>query len=50
MAPFPPVEPFVLDEKPASVPVEQPVQEEKPAGEPEEIAPIKSEKTKKKKG
>jgi predicted PurR-regulated permease PerM len=50
MPPFPPVEPFVLDEKPASVLLEQPVQEEKPAGEPKEIVSIKSEIPKKKKG
>ncbi len=50
MTPFPPVEPFVLDEKPASVRVEQPVQDEKTASEPEEIVPIKSEIPKKKKG
>jgi hypothetical protein len=50
MPPFPPVEPFVLDEKPASVLLEQPVQEEKPVGEPKEIVSIKSEIPKKKKG
>ena len=50
MPPFPSVEPFVLDEKPAFVPVEQPSLEEKPAGEPEEIVPIESEIPKKKKG
>jgi predicted PurR-regulated permease PerM len=50
MPPFPSVEPFVLDEKPAFVPVEQPLLEEKPAGETEEIVPIESEIPKKKKG
>lgn len=50
MPPFPSVEPFVLDEKPASLPVKQAIQEEKSASEPEEIVPIKSEIPKKKKG
>ena len=50
MSPFPPVEPFVLEEKPASAPVESLDLEEMQATEPEEIVPIKSKIPKKKKG
>jgi hypothetical protein len=50
MPPFPPLEPFVLEEKPGSVPVPSPLQEEKSTTESEEIIPIKSKIPKNKKG